>query len=105
MNHIEIKIMAILKKDIPIVKEFLGTTDNLSSYVSPFKCVRMYRRKDAIIENSDYKGIVFILTPMMRGKTSTFDFWLGMCSGRGLKLKYTEHQRGNNYVYTFEKTE
>jgi hypothetical protein len=96
--------MEILRKDISIVKEFLNTTDNVLAYVSPFKCIRLYSRKDSLDSNHfDYKGYVLVLTPTMRNETSALDFYRGVGSAHGMKLKCVEHKRDTNFVYTLEE--
>ena len=92
----------MIKKDIPIIKEFLGTTD-VVSMVTQFKCCRCYVKRGSKRKLSD---LIIILTPLVSEDeilleeiVKTFDkVW-------GVHVKYTEHQRGKNKVYTFEKVD
>lgn len=81
----------IIKKDIPIIEEFLGTLD-VRSMVTPFKTTRCYWVGETI-EN----GII-IQTPMAHEEPNVVRE-----VARSMGLIETEHKRGKNYVYTFKK--
>lgn len=86
----------ILQKDIPIVKEFLGTTEDVNSMVSPLKCVRLYWVGSLSPDN--YKNIIMIVTPMMYEHNNPLEFIIGAASAYNIELKIAEHKRGKNFV-------
>jgi hypothetical protein len=86
----------ILQKDISIVKEFLGSTENVSSMVSPLKCVRLYWTGHLLGNN--YKNIIMVVTPMMYEHNSPLEFIIGSAQAYGIDLKIAEHKRGKNFV-------
>lgn len=87
----------ILKKDEPIVNEFLGTT-NVNSFITRFKCARAYSKRNC----EEAKDFILILTPMLQEDGKALETFLIAQKISGKPLKATEHKRGNNYVYTFE---
>ena len=91
----------ILKKDIPTVKEFLGTTENVKSMITPLKCVRLYWVNKLWYDN--YKNIVMIVTPMMYEHNDPLEFIIGTALAKGIDLKIVEHKRGNNFVRVLNK--
>jgi hypothetical protein len=94
----------ILKKDIKIVKEFLGTTD-VKGIISPFKCIRVYIKGQGISDNGDvnYKNIIMVVTPTMYDYNDTLEFYIGAASASGVELKIVEHQVGRNFVRSLQE--
>lgn len=80
----------ILKVDIPIVKEFLGSTDDVVSMISPLKHGRAYAKK-----YGKRNDIIVIFTPLLRNNMPDD------VRENFKKYSATEHKRGNNFVYTF----
>lgn len=89
----------ILKKDIPIVNEFLGTT-NVSSFITPFKCLRTYMK----LSCQNASDVILILTPTLQEDGYALNRFLIGFKLCGKQWKAIEHKRGKNYVYTFEET-
>lgn len=90
--------MITIKKDIPIVKEFLGTTDNICEFVSPFKTIRQYYKESLYPED-----FIIVLTPMMAKESDVVKKLETLFSAKkGKDFKAVEHKRGKNFVYTFE---
>ena len=97
----KIDVMITIKKDIPIVEEFLGTT-NVTPMVSPLKCCRVYYKDFGCFENG--LGLLLILTPMLKEDGRYLrDFLETIKKTKGVTLIPTEHKRDKNYVYTFSK--
>ena len=86
----------MLKMDIPVVREFLETTEGVTEFISRLKCVRLYSVGDKSI---------LILTPTMAEDGIYLNELLSLQQRAGLPMKATEHKRGRNYVYTLERTE
>lgn len=87
----------MIKKDIPIVTEFLGTTD-VNCMVTPLKCVRIYSKKD------DTNKFIAILTPMLSKDNDMLNLIIKNYSkyNNGNKINPIEYERGKNKVYVFE---
>ena len=83
--------MNIIKKDIPIIKEFLGTLD-VRSLITPLKTTRLYWCGNL------YENCIAIQTPMAHEEPNMME---KISDYFGLEL--TEHKRGKNFVYTFKK--
>ncbi len=94
----------ILKKDIKIVNEFLGTTD-VKSIISPLKCIRTYFKGNSIDNDGhvNHKNIIMVVTPMMYDYNEPLEFFIGAASAGGVKLKIVEHKVGTNFVRTLEE--
>lgn len=89
----------ILKIDRPIINEFLGALDDeCISIATRSKTVRAYGKK-----GGDVGDFIIILTPLMAKDGEALRYFLNMQRILGTPLKSTEHKRGKNYVYTFEK--
>lgn len=82
----------MIKKDIPIIREFLGNENNVLEMITPLKCARIYFKK-----NSE-KEFIIILTPMLQEEKEVLFKSTPYCKD----LKPIEHIRGKNFVYTFE---
>ena len=82
----------MIKKDVPIIREFLGNENNVSGMITPLKCARIYFKK-----NSE-KEFIIILTPMLQEEKEVLFKSIPYCKD----LKPIEHIRKNNFVYTFE---
>ena len=80
----------ILKVDLSVVKEFLGTTDNIISMISPLKHARGYAKK-----KGKRNEVIMVLTPLIHDNMPDY------ISENFKKYSPTEHKRGNNFVYTF----
>ena len=92
----------VLKIDKPIVSEFLGTLDDecIISTVSCYRTVRAYAKK----VSGDLRDFIMILTPVVAEDGELLKDFLNMMQRAfGTPFKSTEHKRGKNYVYTFEK--
>lgn len=94
----------VLKKDIKIVEEFLGTTD-VKGVISPFKCIRTYFKGNVICGDNglNYKNVIMVVTPTMYDFNDTLEFFIGAGIAYGIKLKIVEYKRGTNFVRTLEK--
>lgn len=90
----------ILKIDRPIVREFLGNlhSEDVISATTRCKTIRYYAKK-----GGDIGDFIMILTPLMAEDGKTLNEFLAIQKAFGTPLKSTEHKRGKNYVYTFEK--
>jgi hypothetical protein len=86
----------MIKKDIPIMEEFLGTRE-VSEIVTPLKCCRIYAKRN----NGD--EFIVILTPMLAEDNKMINIITESNAKFGKNLKPIEHKRGKNFVYTFEK--
>ena len=91
----------ILKIDRPIINEFLGVLDDeCISIASRCKTVRAYAKK----VSGDLRDFIMILTPVVAEDGELLKDFLNMMQRAfGTPFKSTEHKRGKNYVYTFEK--
>ena len=87
----------ILKIDKPIVNEFLGTEDVIA-VISRCKTYRVYAKK-----GGDVGDFIMVLTPLMAEDGECLKEFLDVQRKFATPLKATEHKRGKNYVYTFEK--
>ncbi len=87
-----------IKKDIPIVQEFLGTTDVIE-LVTPFKCCRCYSKKP---QNSPC-DIVIVLTPTLSEDREVIDNITKIANSSGVSVVCVEHERKSNKVYSFEE--
>ena len=87
-----------IKKDIPIVQEFLGTTDVIEQ-VTPFKCFRCYSKKS----QSSLCDIVIVLTPTLSEDKEVIDNITKIANSNGDSVVCVEHERKSNKVYSFER--
>lgn len=77
----------MLKVDIPIIKEFFGSTNNILSYISPMKHIRVYAYK-----NGEMRDVIFVLTNYM--DRNARKLVRNLYRHDAMKFK-----RNNNYVY------
>ena len=90
----------ILKKDIKIDSDFLGTTD-VKGIVSPLKCVRVYTNNAIDNDgNVNYKNIIMVVPPMMHDYNDALEFYIGVAKAKNINLKIVEHKVGKNIVKT-----
>lgn len=92
--------MKIVKKDIPLIKEFLKTETPAKFIVSPFKTSRLYCNGESV------KDFILILTPSMADDHEFIKQMILLVKysfGEDKTYKYTKHQRGKNVVITFEE--
>ena len=87
-----------IKKDIPIVQEFLGTTDVIEQ-VTPFKCCRCYSKKT----QSSLCDIVIVLTPTLSEDKEVIDNITKIANSNGDSVVCVENERKGNKVYSFER--
>ena len=81
----------MLKIDMPIIKEFFGTTENIISYISPMKHIRIYVKKGGTTSD-----VIFVITNYMDKNATKLV--------RNLyKHNAKKFKRGNNYVYSLIK--
>ena len=86
-----------IKKDIPIVQEFLGTTDVIE-LVTPFKCCRCYSKKP---QNSPC-DIVIVLTPTLSEDREVIDNITKIANSSGVSVVCVEHERKGKYRGNYE---
>ena len=87
-----------IKKDIPIVQEFLGTTAVIEQ-VTPFKCCRCYSKKP----HSSLCDIVIVLTPTLSEDKEVIDNITKIANSNGDSVVCVENERKGNKVYSFER--
>lgn len=78
----------MLKVDIPIVKEFFGSTDDIVSLITPFKHCRLYAKKNGMAND-----IIFVITPMI--ETTATDVIANL-----KKAGAKRYERKGKYVYS-----
>ena len=78
----------MFKIDIPIIEEFLGSTENVVENISPLKGGRFYL-------NTNTNNAIFVLTPSMFGFKDTLK---NLFESSGHKFEYEAHNRGKNLV-------
>lgn len=81
----------MLKIDMPIIKEFFGTTENIISYISPMKHIRIYVKSGGTISD-----VIFVITNYMDKNATKLVRNLYQHNAKKFK-------RGNNYVYSLIK--
>ena len=87
----------MLKIDKPIIEEFLGKKELITDFVSNIKCVRLYAN------GKNVENMILVLTPMMKENDDKYiKQFVKVQKLFGMAVKYAEHKRGKNYVYTFE---
>ena len=75
----------MLKVDIPVIKEFFGTTENIVSEISPMKHIRIYAKKES-------REVMFVLSRYMNKNAKKVV--INLCS-HGASI----YKRGNTFVY------
>jgi hypothetical protein len=89
--------MIKIKKDIPIVEEFFGCTDDVISLVTPSKSCRLYSKEGSI---------VVVLTPML-DDGETFNELKEIVeeyeSHHNIKYSYRKVKRGKNSVIILDR--
>lgn len=78
----------MLKVDIPIIKEFFGTTENIISNISPMKHIRIYAKSGGTTSD-----VIFVITNYM--DKNAIKLVRNLYQHNAKKFK-----RGNNYVYS-----
>lgn len=91
----------IIKKDLPIIREFLNTETPQTALASSLKTVRTYAN------GNGYNDIIVIVTPTAaENADQLIDDILKLLENHiSGNITYQKHQRGKNIVYQFKKTE
>lgn len=90
----------MIKKDIPIIEEFIGSTDDINYYCSPCKTFRMYYKMNG--SDIDMDTFVIVLTPLQCAGEAVKNV-VNNLARIGIFVTAIEHKRGTNQVYTFKK--
>ena len=85
----------MIKKDIKTLKEFFGTEECETAFVSAFKTLRMYN-------TNSHKKTIVIVTPTMKDEYEKIWYTTQMFESAPKASKQEKYERDGNYVYVYE---